>query len=322
MTVPHPIPYQGSKRNLAPEILPYFPPAVSRLIEPFAGSAALSLAAAYHQKAVRFLLNDINPALMRLWDAIIAHPERLAAYYGRLWLAQQGHERTFYDHVRMRFNRTQQPYYFLYLLARCVKASIRYNANGDFNQSPDNRRKGRHPSNMRADIIGASVLLSAKTTLMNCDYRDVLDMAQSDDLVYLDPPYQGVCANRDPRYIQGISYEDFIEQLHRLNGRKIPYIVSYDGRTGDKQFGKPLPEFLELRRIEINAGRSSQATLLGQNLNTYESLYLSPALVDRLGLEAEMVKPRQLSLFGDFFLLAPKSTHDQDFHHRRYSRVL
>lgn len=40
---PQPIPYQGSKRALVPLILNYFPTKVNRLIEPFAGSAALSI---------------------------------------------------------------------------------------------------------------------------------------------------------------------------------------------------------------------------------------------------------------------------------------
>lgn len=35
--IPHPIQYQGSKRNLAPMILRYFPENVETLIEPFAG---------------------------------------------------------------------------------------------------------------------------------------------------------------------------------------------------------------------------------------------------------------------------------------------
>ena len=44
MAVPHPIPYQGSKRQLAGAILRYFPESTARMVEPFAGSAALSLA--------------------------------------------------------------------------------------------------------------------------------------------------------------------------------------------------------------------------------------------------------------------------------------
>jgi DNA adenine methylase len=46
MKVPQAFPYQGSKWNLAPAILRYFPDGIGTLIEPFAGSAAITLAAA------------------------------------------------------------------------------------------------------------------------------------------------------------------------------------------------------------------------------------------------------------------------------------
>ncbi|KAF0125382.1 MAG: DNA adenine methylase Dam [Elusimicrobia bacterium] len=68
---PHPIPYQGSKRNLAEKILAYFPDQVNTLIEPFAGSAAIVIAAALEHRVKKFILNDINKPLIDLWDAII-----------------------------------------------------------------------------------------------------------------------------------------------------------------------------------------------------------------------------------------------------------
>lgn len=151
MSIPHPIPYQGSKRNLASAILQYFPNDTQRLIEPFAGSAAVSIAAAHTGKASHLLLNDLNKPLIDLWEGIINQPEQLASLYEQLWRSQLGRERRFYDLVRKRFNQTHRPYYFLYLLARCVKASVRYNSNGEFNQSPDNRRKGRHTSASRTE---------------------------------------------------------------------------------------------------------------------------------------------------------------------------
>jgi len=60
------------------------------------------------------------------------------------------------------------------------------------------------------------------------------------------------------------------------------YIVSYDGRRGDKTFGELLPASLDLAHIELDAGRSSQSTLLGRDEVTYESLYLSQALTDKI----------------------------------------
>ena len=282
MTVPHPIPYQGSKRNLASVILSCFPGDMERLIEPFAGSGAVSLAAAYYRKAKYFVLNDINAPLLSLWAAIIEKPEIMAAQYRRVWEEQSGREREYYDVVRHEFNRTHRPDYFLYLLARCVKASVRYNPSGEFNQSPDNRRRGAHPKVMAERIIGASRLLQGKTTLMCGDYCDVLRLARPGDIVYMDPTYQGVCGARDPRYMGHPSNESFAEALSDLNDKGTYYIVSYDGRTGTKTYGKPLPASLGLTHIFVEAGRSSQATLLGRKDRTYESLYLSPALAKRL----------------------------------------
>jgi len=67
-----------------------------------------------------------------------------------------------------------------------------------------------------------------------------------------------------------------------MNTEGVSFIVSYDGRTSDKIFGKPLPAFLNLHLVEICAGRSSQSTLSGRDDITYESLYISPALIKRL----------------------------------------
>jgi DNA adenine methylase len=283
MKVPHPIPYQGSKRALASAILDFFPEPMGRLVEPFAGSAALTLAAASSDLASGFVINDLNEPLMNLWRAIIQSPERLACQYESLWKAQHAEgRRHYYDTVRAEFNQTGRPGHFLYLLARCVKASVRYNANGEFNQSPDNRRMGALPGTMREHIFGASHLLAGRTECLSQDYKEVLSAAAADDLIYMDPPYQGVCASRDPRYLKSVLFDEFVDELDGLNSRNLSYLVSYDGRTGDKTHGRRLPSRLGLRRVELEAVRSSQATLLGRAEMTVESLYLSPALVERL----------------------------------------
>jgi DNA adenine methylase len=290
--VPHPIPYQGSKRNLAPVILSYFPAHVARLVEPFAGSAAISLATAYKRLADKFLINDAHTPIIDLWREIIDRPDQLAAKYRGLWEAQRGREREYYDVVRNKFNQTHSPEHFLYLLARCVKAAIRYNGEGQFNNSPDNRRKGAHPDTMRDRVLGASAFLRGRTELSACDYQTVLSRCEATDLVYMDPPYQGVCKNRDNRYCPKIDHGEFCDNLALLNDKGCMYLVSYDGRTGSKTYGEPLPRRLSLVHIEIHAGRSSQATLLGRDSHTYESLYLSPALADAISFGKKRRKPQ------------------------------
>jgi len=281
-TVPHPIPYQGSKRNLAGEILRYFPPKFITLYEPFAGSAAITIAAAVNGLGDHYYINDLNKPLMDLWRAIIETPCEIASQYETLWHKQLQDPRSFYDTARDDFNRTGKPDLFLYLLARCVKGSVRYNSLGEFNQSPDNRRQGMKPETMRLQILGASYYLKGKTTVSSMNYRDILDKVTPTDLVYMDPPYQGVCGNRDTRYLQNVQFCEFVQALDKLNRRDIRYVVSYDGRTGDKIHGKRLPNDLNLTLIELYAGRSSQATLLGRDDVTIESLYLSPSLADEL----------------------------------------
>lgn len=283
--LPQPIPYQGSKRGLAHQILKFLPVDVVRLVEPFAGSAALSIAAAYRNLTQRFWLNDLNQPLANLLRLIIEQPTEIADQYQTLWNGQLGRERAFYDEVRNEFNRIHAPDLFLYLLARCVKASIRYNANGEFNQAPDNRRKGRHPHSMRQEILDFSALLQGKTVVTCLDFRQTLeDINPKHDFVYLDPPYQGTSGTRDARYRSGVALHDLVGFLDNLNRRNILFALSYDGIKGDKTYGKELPAELQLYQILIDAGRSTQSTLLGQNDITYESLYLSPLLASRLGI--------------------------------------
>ncbi|GAK52624.1 DNA adenine methylase subfamily [Candidatus Moduliflexus flocculans] len=278
MKVPHPIQYQGSKRALASNILRYLPERFGRLVEPFAGTAAMSIACAARGKTQVFWMNDFNKPLAELLGMIINRPFEIADAYEQIWNQQHDDSIEHYYRVREDFNRTGDPKFFLYLLARCAKGSVRYNAEGLFNQSPDKRRRGTLPKTMRENIFGVSALLKGKAVVSSHDYKDVLANVNEDDVVYMDPPYQGVCGDRDSRYFAGISHDEFVEALSELNRRQIRYVVSYDGRTGNKTFGASMPESLALTLIELEAGRSSQATLLRRDAITVESLYVSSRL--------------------------------------------
>jgi len=292
--LPHFIQYQGSKRNLAKHLLQFLPKEISRLVEPFAGTAAISVAMSANQIARRFWLNDLNKPLIELLELAIERPNEIAGFYLELWNEQHADSVAHYFEVRSRFNETNDPQLFLYLLARCVKGSVRYNSEGMFNQSPDKRRKGTRPETMRKNIAGVSSLLKGKCKLTSLDYREVLEHIQDGDFIYMDPPYQGVCGNRDSRYLSGIDFDDFVLALEQLNRKGAAFAISYDGKLGDKAFGKVLPKSLNLERIEIEVGRSSQSTLLGKEETTIESLYLSPSLSRNL----ITTQPRNFSYIG------------------------
>ena len=293
MKIPHPIQYQGSKRNLASVILKYFPEKIARLVEPFAGTGAVSVACAAVGGAKRYWLNDYNRPLAELLRLIIDQPEDLSGFYDTLWNQQHHDSLAHYYTVREQFNTTENPRFFLYLLSRCVKGSVRYNREGNFNQSPDKRRKGSKPENMRKNIFGVSSLLKNKTVVSSLHYTEMLSEITKQDLVYMDPPYQGVCNERDSRYYSGIDYSEFVGFLGQLNRKGAPYLISYDGKCGNKTYGKYLPDDLGLKRIELKAGRSSQATLLGKKDITYESLYLSESLLQQINTKPERTVKRQ-----------------------------
>ncbi len=279
MTIPHLVQYQGSKRNLAPQILRYLPNNFSRLVEPFSGTAAITIACAVYNKAEEYVINDFNKPLIDLFRMVVESPEFVASRYEEIWSDQHYDSIEHYYQIREKFNLTKDPVFFLYLLARCVKGAVRYNSDGLFNQSPDKRRNGTNPKTMRQNIFSISSVLKGRTTFSSLDYKTILESTKPGDIVYMDPPYQGVCGERDSRYFSGISHIEFVEELEKLNHKKISYIVSYDGKCGNKSYGEELPIELQLEHIHLNAGRSSQATLLGKDSVTYESLYVTKDLI-------------------------------------------
>lgn len=289
--LPHPIPYQGSKRQLASEILANAGAFQFRtLYEPFAGSGAVTIAAAARQLAAHYALNDSFGALAALWQRMVGDPQTLADQYRLLWEEQfRDDPIAHYLKTRDRFNATGDPAMLLYLLARCVKNAPRFNKEGAFNQSPDKRRHGMKPDKMRREILGVWALLRDRVSISASDFEDAIAEATPGDLVYMDPPYQGVSTGRDRRYHQGVLRDRVINALRSLNARNVPFLLSYDGSCGGRDYGDPLPEDLGVR-LQLQAGVSSQGTLSGRHELTVESLYVS----NLLAVNCEVLLARQL----------------------------
>ncbi|MCL2152071.1 MAG: DNA adenine methylase [Oscillospiraceae bacterium] len=282
---PHIVQYQGSKRILAPQILQYMPHSFSRLLEPFSGMAAVSIAVAFEKRTENYVINDLNEPIVKLLKSAIETPDRLVEKYRTVWSDQfkyeGGHVEHFY-HIRDQFNLGEKtPENMLYLLARCVKGSVRYGKNGNFNQSPDKRRHGTNPKNIAENVYTISYLMKGKVSFSASDYQEVFSLAQPGDLVYMDPPYQGVSNMRDNRYLSGVDFNDFAKALETLNRKGVDYIISYDGECDGKEYGKELPRELNCTKFLLNAGISTQATLLGKHNTTYEALYVSRGLTKK-----------------------------------------
>lgn len=298
---PHAIPYQGSKRKMVKDILSYVNFQIDTFYEPFAGSAAVTVAASTNELAKKYVINDKLEPLAKLWNAIVNNPEKLTNDYEVIWNSQMSEPDSFYLKIRNEFNIDKSDVKLLYLVARCVKNAVRFNSNGEFNQSADKRRFGVNPSKLRKNVFEISSLLKGKVEIYSKDFTEILVDANPNDCVYLDPPYQGTSTSRDQRYAYILDFDNLVNELNRMNQKSIPFLLSFDGSLGGKSYGKELPDSLNLRRIEINAGRSSQATLLGREDVTIESLYISPSFIEKnfSGYKKRKILNRQYSFIAE-----------------------
>lgn len=293
--LPQPFPMQGSKRRQAPLITKFIPSDASELIESFCGSSAISLAARASNPYLPIYLNDINKDIINLWSSILNSPEELLIGYQSIW-EKQFHEpygtqdsRDYFKMIRSKFNESQDrpPSEFLFILNRIVKGALRYNSSGDVNQSADGRRFGAKPETTAKRIMDSSKLLQG-SHLASLNWVDSFSKATVKSLIYLDPPYQGTTETSDKRYIQGLSYAEFRDGVEDIISGDLSAIISYDAVEGPVTYGYPLHEDLPLLAIDVLTGVSAQGTLLRRKQESHETLYLTPALVKRLGGEDEI----------------------------------
>lgn len=102
-----------------------------------------------------------------MMEECINAPEKLANEYSAVWAGQFQEKQNNIDYfykVRSDFNNgMQDPARMLFLLARIVKGAVRYNAQGELNQSCDKRRYGTKPEMITKNAIKISELLKGKT---------------------------------------------------------------------------------------------------------------------------------------------------------------
>lgn len=284
---PQPFPLQGSKRGQVSLITCLIPEGKPKLFEPFCGSAAVSIGARLRNLVSDVQVSDANPALVALWGDILGDPLTLADQYEELWNQQteSGSEPlAFFNAVRERHNRgvDTNSADFLFILNRIVKGALRYNRAGEMNQGADGRRLGARPATVRKRLRETSAVMRGASPA-HLDWNAALESALPADIVYLDPPYQGTSTPRDARYISGLDVDAFEEGLSGLIEQGISAIISYDAIRGPALYGRPLSPALGLLPLDVVTGISAQGTLLGRRREAHETIYLTPALVDRLG---------------------------------------
>jgi len=268
--VPQPvIKWSGSKRKLARFIVPNIP-TTGTYFEPFIGGGSI-LGAIGPRKSYA---GDVISELVGLWDAIKNFPDTLASAYSRHWNGLQDQGPTYYYKVRDDFNKKRNPADLLFLSRTCVNGLIRFNSAGEFNNSLHHTRPGIHPDTLR-DIIHEWSGIVRKTTFLATDYKKLLSKAQEGDIAYLDPPYMG---NKGRYQKLTFDFDSLWETLDLLNHRKVLWILSLDGKSGDRNYSKTLSEPLKLSKKSFLLDGESSAfpRLLNKRLDRVkESLFMN-----------------------------------------------
>ncbi len=215
---------------------------------------------------------DVIEELIDLWVCIRDEPEKTAAEYTKRWQKLQGQGHTAYYAVRESFNRTRNPHDFLFLTRTCVNGLIRFNGDGDFNNSLHHTRPGIAPQRLREIICKWSVALQ-DVSFAKTDYRETLSTVVEGDLVFLDPPYAGTRG----RYSQEkFDVTGFYSELERLNGVGARWVVTFDGYAGERTYEEALPKSLFEIRLALPTGNSPFTKLMRTGVDAVvESVYLN-----------------------------------------------
>lgn len=266
-TIPPVIKWTGSKRTVAPLLAENFLPSET-YFEPFVGGGAMLP----YARAGKGYASDIIPELIELWNNIKEKPEKVASEYEKRWKSLQDEGVDVYYRVRDNFNSTRNCFDFLFLTRTCVNGMIRYNDKGEFNNSFHLSRPGINPDSLKAIIYQWKEAIQ-KIDFLNVDYRECLEKAKKGDFVFLDPPYGGTKS----RYTQtDFVLEDFYKELDRLNSVGAKWMLTFDGKAGDRTYSYAPPSEVYKYHYSINTGNSAFSRLMdGKKDVIQESVYLN-----------------------------------------------
>lgn len=271
------IKWNGSKRIQSEQIISYFPKYMRTYYEPFCGGCSVlyQLMVSDEKFARDFVCSDTNPDLIALWNVVKDNPEGLFDEYNKMWSKMQsmddkGMKRAYFEEIRNEFNKTRNPMLFFFIMRTCTNGIPRYNKHKEFNGTLHLTRDGIKPKRLQPVIMDWSELLNEnEVTFRCCDYMEIFDEVEEEDLLYLDPPYENT---RTSKYFGEVKFENFFNQLRMLNVRELKFVLSFDGSSGTPI---EVPYDCYVNRVYIDSKNGSfRKTLEGRtNKDVYESLY-------------------------------------------------
>lgn len=196
--------HRGDKSKEIDRFINNMPKDYSGYIEPFLGGGALY----FHLQPDKAIVNDINfklfsfykemqkeyPLARKQLDKLQKIYEENQTIYERL-KKQHPEEKVenkneiLYYLMRDAFNHKIETEYldavvYFFINKTAYSGMIRYNANGEYNVP-----FGRYKNFNTKLISDEHYKLLQRTEIYNYDYSKIFDMAEKDDFIFLDPPY-------------------------------------------------------------------------------------------------------------------------------------
>ncbi|KLT72309.1 DNA methyltransferase [Neisseria arctica] len=218
--------YRGGKSKELSEILPFIPNFTGRYIEPFLGGGAMF----FELEKEGSIINDINENLISFYKNLQLYPRQVRKELEELQHVYENNRAKFdslkkitpelrvnddnealYYRIREMFNgdllleyNPATIYYFINKTS--YSGMIRYNAQGKFNVP-----YGRYKNFNTRLITDNHIELLKNTEIYNLDYYEIFNKANSNDFIFLDPPYD--CVFNDYGNIE--MNDGFSEKMHR-----------------------------------------------------------------------------------------------------------
>ncbi|MBE3871526.1 Dam family site-specific DNA-(adenine-N6)-methyltransferase [Vibrio parahaemolyticus] len=175
--------WAGGKYGLVEDIQRHLPPA-RKLVEPFVGAGSVFLNTDYDH----YLLADINPDLIHLYNLLKERPEEYISEAKR-WFVAENNRKEAYLSIRAEFNKTDDVMYrslaFLYMNRFGFNGLCRYNKKGGFNVPFGSYKKPYFPE-AELEFFAEK---AKKATFVCEGYPETFRRARKGSVVYCDPPY-------------------------------------------------------------------------------------------------------------------------------------
>jgi len=251
------IKWVGGKRGLLEQILPLFPKEFDNYYEPFIGGGAVffELFSRGLLKNKRVILSDINSELINAYNVVKNSSYELIA---NLEEYKKQHSKDFYYKIREldrqeeygALSDLEKATRFIYLNKTCFNGLYRVNKKGYFN-TPIGSYKNPNIAD-RDTILSASEALQ-NATIKQQSFKDVLQFAKKDDLVYFDPPYYPLNETSNfTSYDSNCFLEDeqfeLFEIFEKLSDKGVKVVKS----NSDTKFIKDLYKNYDIQIVNAN----------------------------------------------------------------------